>query len=152
MNKDELRKLIAETITQMGYYSPQATELLLGTCAQESHLGKYRIQLGGGPALGIMQMEPNTFGDICERYLKGKKELKEKVMQIAGVEYLEPNNLIENDQLAICFARLHYLRLKEAIPTDLPGWARYWKKYYNTPAGRGTEEEFIKNYETLILN
>ena len=43
MNKDELRKLIAETITQMGYYSPQATELLLGTCAQESHLGKYRI-------------------------------------------------------------------------------------------------------------
>ena len=28
--------------------------------------------------------------------------------------------------------------------------AHYWKLYYNTPEGKGTVEEFIKNYELLV--
>src|SRR5260221_162978 len=44
-------------------------ELLLGTALQESGL-TYRVQLGGGPARGLFQMEPNTHDDIWDNFLK----------------------------------------------------------------------------------
>lgn len=50
---DNIKNLITETLTELGLYSDDARDLLLGTCAQESAFGKYRKQLGGGPALGI---------------------------------------------------------------------------------------------------
>ena len=59
--------------------------------------------------------------------------------------------LIENDILSTCIARVHYLRRKEAIPKDLEGQARYWKQYYNTPKGKGTVEEYIRNYKKYVL-
>lgn len=150
MKSNNLRTLIADTLQGIGLYSDKVTELLLGTCAQESHLGKYRKQLGGGPALGIFQMEPATFRDICDNYLRYKPDLQAKIKSVSGVEYFDAGELVDNDRLAICFARVHYLRVKEPVPGDLPGWARYWKKYYNTPKGKGKEDEFIANYERLI--
>jgi hypothetical protein len=36
------------------------------------------------------------------------------------------------------------------MANDIAGMARYWKRYYNTVHGKGTEAEFIKNYEELI--
>lgn len=151
MEKKELKKLIADTLQSIGLYSGDAVELLMGTCAQESHLGKYRRQMGGGPALGIFQMEPATFRDICENYLRYKPALAGKVRAVAGVECFEAEDLVNNDKLAACFARVHYLRVKESIPGDLQGWARYWKKYYNTPLGKGTEAEFADNFKRCVL-
>ena len=48
--------------------------------------------------------------------------------------------------------RVHYYRVSEALPeeNDIEGMARYWKKYYNTPLGAGTEEEFIHNYKEYM--
>jgi hypothetical protein len=43
--------------------SLNAIQLLMGTAAQESHLGTYLKQING-PALGVFQMEPNTEIDI----------------------------------------------------------------------------------------
>ena len=48
-------------------------------------------------------------------------------------------------------ARIHYLRVPEKLPDNLIGYSRYWKKYYNTEQGKGTEEEFVKNYNMYIL-
>lgn len=39
-------------------------------------------------------------------------------------------------------ARLFLLNIPESIPCDIDGQARYWKRYYNTQAGAGTEEKF----------
>ena len=147
MKSNNFRQQITDTLKAIGLYSENAVELLMGTCAQESHLGKYRRQLGGGPALGIFQMEPATFRDISENYLRYKPELREKILQAAGIEYFNAEELVDNDWMAICFARVHYLRVKEAIPCNLSGWAYYWKRYYNTRLGKGTEEEFIANYK-----
>lgn len=151
MKKDELRKLISDTLQGIGLYSEDAVSLLMGTCAQESALGKYRRQLGGGPALGVFQMEPATFRDICENFLRYKPELQDKVKRVSGVEFFDAGDLVDNDRLAVCFARVHYLRVKESIPGDLRGWARYWKRYYNTPLGKGTEEEFIANFKRCVV-
>ena len=48
-------------------------------------------------------------------------------------------------------ARMHYARVREKIPSDLTGWAGYWKRFYNTPQGKGTEEEFMYNYKQYVL-
>ena len=45
-------------------------------------------------------------------------------------------------QIAMC--RLHYRRIPKALPSSLKGQAAYWKKYYNSSAGRGTVEDFLE--------
>ena len=134
MNKEQLKNLIERVLKQLDLYSEDSVNLLLGTAAQESHLGEYIRQLGNGPALGIFQMEPATFRDIMANYLKLKSE------------YLEFNLVV-----AIAFARLHYLRVNEKIPNTIDGYARYWKVYYNTCKGNGTKQEFIENYKRFVL-
>ena len=150
MEKKKLKELITSVLKELNLYSGDSVNLLMGTAAQESHLGKYRKQLGGGPALGIFQMEPATFNDIVNNYLRYKPELASRIERVARISRFKAEDIENNDLLAICMARVHYLRVKEAIPSDLEGWARYWKRYYNTPLGKGTEEEFIANYKRLV--
>ena len=150
MEKKKLKELITSVLKELNLYSGDAVNLLMGTAAQESHLGKYRKQLGGGPALGIFQMEPATFNDIVNNYLRYKPELASRIERVASISRFKAEDIENNDLLAICMARVHYLRVKEAIPSDLEGWARYGKRYYNTPVGKGPEEEFIANYKRLV--
>ena len=95
-------------------------------------------------------MEPATFNDIVRNYLRYKPELAVKIERVARVCRFHAEDIETNDLLAICMARVHYLRVSEAIPSDVEGMARYWKKYYNTPLGKGTVEEFISNYKKLV--
>jgi len=150
MNKEQLRELIEETLKEIGLYSKDAVNLLMGTCAQESHLGEYIKQIKG-PALGIFQMEPATFVDIEQNYFRYKKELYEKVKSKSRVSYLYSGLMVYNLKFAICMARIHYLRVPEKLPDSIEGYAAYWKKYYNTYLGAGTEEEFIHNYKRFVL-
>lgn len=150
MDRRQLADLTRRVLLGMGLYSREAMWLLLGTAAQESGLGRYVRQLGGGPALGIFQMEPGTFEDIVRHVLGRRLELRRRLMKVAGVDGLRSGDLEFNLALAIGMARLHYWRVAEPIPGDLPGWARYWKRYYNTPAGKGTVEEFEGNFRRLL--
>ena len=74
-----------------------AIDLLMGTCAQESHMGTYLRQLGGGPALGIFQMEPFTFLDLRARF--GAR---------FDVADREPKELEWDLRLSIIMARIKY--------------------------------------------
>lgn len=147
-----MRKLVEDTLQKFGYYSPDAVNLILGTIAQESAYGKYSKQLGNGPALGICQMEPATFKDICINYLKYHPEIEAKIKEVAHVNLLLPDDLVSNDRLAVSMCRVHYLRVKEQMPVTIEGYAAYWKKYYNTVKGKGTEAEFIRNYHLWVMN
>lgn len=147
-----MRALIEDTLKQLGLHTLDSANLILGTIAQESAYGKYRKQLGSGPALGICQMEPATFNDIVLNFLKYKPELAAKIKQVAQVSEFNPNDLYLNDRLSICMCRAHYLRCKEAIPNSVEGYAKLWKLRYNTPLGAGTEKEFIENYERYVTD
>lgn len=160
------------SVDKIGDYS--AANLLLGTAAQESHLGEYVAQING-PALGIYQMEPATYKDILTNYVKYKDILAARLFFLSSPICSEeniysnpsrsqaifilnslnnrPNLLVYNNLFATGMARLHYLRVPEKLPrdSDIPALAAYWKKYYNTRLGKGTEEEFIKNFNRLIL-
>ena len=150
MNNDQLRELITETLQEIDLYSEKAVRLLMGTAAQESHLGEYIHQING-PALGIMQMEPATFKDHVRWLSKREDDLIYKIMSSANIQTWSVNDLKWNLKLSIAMARVHYLRKPDRLPTTIEEMAAYYKKFYNTYLGAATEEEFINNYNTYVL-
>lgn len=138
----QFRDLITRVLQGQRLYSPAAVNLLLGTAAQESAFGTYLRQVGGGEALSPFQIEELTFRDLRSR-----------------MDYICPAirdwNFLQLEwdlRAAIVVARLKY----RSIPTPLPasdnllGLAAYWKQWYNTPIGKGTVEQFIRNYRKYV--
>ena len=135
-------------------YSKAAVELLLGTATVESNRGDYIRQLGGGPALGIYQMEPATYSDIYDNYLRYNKHLMEKIEALRSPSSLggEKSQLIGNLFYATALARVHYKRVPKSLPLegDLEGMANYWKDYYNTHLGAGTIAHYMEKNDGRI--
>ena len=146
IDKDQLHDLVHRTLHGIVKHSSPAVALLMGTCAQESRLGEYIRQLGGGPARGIMQMEPATEKDIWENYLAFNPIYQSYIEEETGVHGPDPHALESNLAYSIAMARTHYLRCPGPIPHTIEGQAAYWKLHYNTPLGKGTEEEYMMNY------
>lgn len=152
MDRNQFKKLIIEVLTEYDYpNSDNVIDLLMLTASQETHLGKYIEQLNHGIALGVFQCEPNTYMDNLT-YIHRKATYSDKWLRIQ--EYLPKdlngfNKTIFKGNLImqILMCRVHYYRVKEHIPTDIKGIARYYKKYYNTYKGSATEEEAISNYK-----
>lgn len=142
-------------------YSKEAVELLVMTAAHESKGGKYVKQING-PACGIYQMEPATAHDIHTNFLAYRPELRSLVNDLVSVRGLMDNNaedLITNLMYSTAMARVHYYRVKEAIPrrrqyTNDSSWyidlANYAKKYYNTSAGKATAKKYLEDYLDYI--
>ena len=138
-NKVQFKDLITRVLKEDNLYSESAVKLLLGTAAVESQFGTYLKQISG-PALSPFQIEPATF-----RYLKDK--YADKIPSWATEKYLEWDL-----RLAIITARLKYLSIKDPLPpNDINALARYWKQYYNTPKGKGTEADFVKAYNKYCV-
>jgi hypothetical protein len=140
--------IIKPTLQYLDLYSKSAENLLMGTAAQETKLGRYLKQING-PAEGIYQMEPRTHEDIWNNFLPYKIPLKEKILQFATPR---EDELVWNLAYATAMVRIHYLRVTEPLPheDDIEGLAKYWKDYYNTRLGKGTVNEFINNYKLLV--
>lgn len=143
-------RVIEPTLSIMEEYnkkinSPAAAQLLQYTSIVESTVGgiTYLVQ-DGGPALGIFQVEPNTHDDIVYNFIH-KRPILSSLITEDICPHLEAEYLIGNDFYSACIARLVYWRIPHPLPEygDLEGMARYWKKYYNTPLGKGTEQHFI---------
>lgn len=153
--KHLLEYVIRPTLKHIGLYSEDAEILLIDTLAQESMLGHYLKQLKG-PALGPYQIEPPTHKDVYDNFLIFNKNylLRQRVASLSRFEHSENREceLITNLEYSTAIARLIYYRAPEKLPSkdDVEGRARYWKKYYNTPKGKGTEEEFISSHERLV--
>lgn len=149
MDKGQLKSLIKETLLEIDAYSESAVNLLMGTAAQESSMGTYIKQIRG-PALGIFQMEPATYQDISNRLGRDRQM---NLLETIGMDAMPlPKDMIYNLKLAIAMARYKYLLLPEKLPEshNIMGLAKYWKKYYNTPLGRGTVMEFLTNYDRYV--
>lgn len=129
----------------------RAVPLLLGTAAQESRLRFFR-QLGAGPARGLWQMEPAT--ELSHwQWLADKPYMCASIIERCGVAAASAMHLEANIPYQILLARVHYYRMDpDRLPLldDLMAQARRWKRYYNTPAGRGTEAQYVARYRELI--
>lgn len=155
IDSQQLKKYIIEpTLKEIGLESDSATNILLGTCAQETQMGKYLHQING-TALGIYQMEKITFLDIRDRYLfKRTHAFRQKVefcckLYVSSCEF---KDLMWNLNFATIMARLKYASIGEPLPAadNIKSLAEYWKKYYNTAYGKGTVKQFIENYKRYV--
>lgn len=152
---NQFRKLIiVPALTKLDMYSKNAEELLVFTCATESKGGTYIKQIHG-PALGVFQMEPATYNDIWERFIKRQSGLMTKIalrFMISAVPDAE--RMIYDMQFAAMMARVFYRRFKEPIPnaTDTNAIWEYYKKYWNTELGAATKKESIDAYKKFAGN
>ena len=152
IDRNQIRALVEGVLRGLDLYSPAAVNLLLGTAAQESRLGTYLRQVGGGPALGIYQMEPATEHDLWGNYIRYRPDLASRISMVCGRS--GPGPWLEWDlAYQTAMARVHYLRIPVPLPDpdDIPGLARYYKMHYNTPAGAATEAEFVANYHRYVM-
>ncbi len=150
LNVAQFREYIVQpTLIRLGLHSLSAEQLLIGTALTESGL-KFLHQVGGGPAQGVYQMEPDTEQDIWDNYLVYRNSLAKR---ISGIMSGMPNNLIGNLYYATAMCRIHYLRVKEKLPDadNIEDMANYWKKHYNTPEGKGEIIDFTEKAK-LIFN
>lgn len=147
-----LKYVIRPTLKELDLWSIEAEQLVLGTACQESACGEYLKQLGGGPALGIYQMEPATHDDLIKNFLQYKPPLRDKVWSYVRKQPPISNEMIGNLYYATAMCRIHYLRVPASIPTGLRPQAAYWKKYYNTELGAGTIDEYMKSWERFVGN
>ncbi len=127
-------------------YSVFAEQLVLGTAAHESHLGKL---VRGHTDLLMYQMEAKTEEDIWKNFMPHHPALSKKVHELKH---------INSAQYAAAMVRVHYFRNTEdedllymnSDSKDVDMMARLWKKHYNTRLGKGTIGDFKVNYYRII--
>lgn len=157
LDPQQFRDLIVRPVLSLlALPSPHFSEhLLMGTAAQESRF-RYLKQLGSGPALGLFQMEPATFRDLWDRIvLRSTVGREVQEFLVPGVAPL--SQLVWNLHFACAMCRIHYYARSFSMP-DLEVGKRpdprvlggIWKQHYNTAMGKGTVEEFVRNYASLV--
>lgn len=164
IDSTQLREhIIIPVLKELGHFSLEAEEILVMTVATESDGGKYVKQLGGGPAVGPYQMEPETHDDIWNHYLEYQEGLANKILGFAiegGYSSLydfdkarpKATQMAGNLYYATAMARAHYLRVSEPIPrhNHKESLAAYYKEYWNTYEGDATIEKTLNDYESYL--
>lgn len=158
-----LEHVVRPVLKLLDLPSPEVAErLVMGTAAQESRF-RYLEQLGGGPALGLWQMEPATFRDLWERFgpnplrpVETQRKLAQKLNSLrAPLLVLPTDQLAWNLQLACAMCRVHYYARPFSLPqtvgeVDTSALALIWKTHYNTVQGKGKPSEFVENYKKFV--
>ena len=148
-----MRELISRCLNEMGkkFGSEDAIQLVLETGLVESGY-RYIKQLGSGPAKGFWQVEPATAVDNLQHFLMHRTTVMAGCVAASFVDLKHWQNLSEIDwaeilerniAAGIVHCRIKFWRVPKKMPNTLEGRARYWKKYYNTVAGAGTETKYI---------
>ena len=156
----QIKSLIKSTCEGMGdkFASEDAITLIHETGVVESGY-KYLRQLGDGPAKSFWQIEPLSAVDNLQHYLKHRKSLMLRCAMVSMIdlkhwqnndERLWSNILEKNISAAIVHCRIKYWRVPKSMPNTLEGRAKYWKKYYNTDQGKGTEEKYIDTVKEYL--
>jgi hypothetical protein len=145
--------VLVPALSMIGMLSPSSHVLMLGTGMIETNY-EYLKQFNDGPALGVFEIEPDTYEDVY-RYLNryDNRKLKEVCMAACLYEsWPDKEALIYNLRWATIIARVKYSMITERLPleTDAAAMAQYYKKYYNTAEGKAQMPEVISIFEHVI--
>ncbi len=135
-----------------GQWSIAAEQLMLGTAVTEPLVGRdmHLFQMGGGPALGLCQVERATHASLWQNRLRHRPALR------AAVEAINPRNvdaLAWNIAYNFAIARQVYRRAPAALPAagDAKAMAAYWKRWFNTSGGKGDPKVFERRFKRYVL-
>jgi hypothetical protein len=164
----DLRELIIRpTLRTLNDWSFSAENLLMGTAAQESHLG-FRIGTDINKGMGLYRISAPTHLQVWDQYLVTDPELASRMRGLASQQQFlkSPHHeLIINLSYATGIAWMIYKRhkLQLAEQPSVHQLAHYWLDYYynrderkiqqnqqtQTDAARLTE--FENHYRKLVL-
>ena len=139
--------ILTPALEGLQFREVELKELLVFTCAVESAGGTYVKQIKG-PALGIYQLEPNTFTDLWFNYILRKPDIVNLLSLNLGVHRLpDPIEIVTDLKLATAFCALLYKYRKASIKSTNPNdlWDVY-KPLYNTEKGAATKDNSIAAY------
>lgn len=154
--RNVMNMVIGPALRDAEMHSDDACRLVLETGLVESGYREIAQQPNGGPALGFWQMEGPTHDDIWKNYLQYRPELAKRIIWASSLDM--PANsapssvlLVYHLRYAAIMCRVHYMRVPDALPTDLEGRAAYWKAFFNTAGGKGTVEKYIQTCRGIDL-
>lgn len=129
--------------------TPASCQFMLAVCAQESNLGLYFKQVGGGPARGPWQIEPATYDDLYANFIRHEDELLAAMPKIRGDN---PNPLITNLIYSCVIARLCVYRYPEPMPEvdDVRGMYELYKRRFNSLDGAATTSQWLTNWDRYV--
>lgn len=151
MDLGQLRTIvIQETLKPLVLWSEKAEALLCATAAMETQGGKYIKQIGGGGALGIYQMERRTHDSLWRQKLSQPKRLplvRAMLNQFSFCRAPDASAMMWHLGYSTFMARFFYFVIPESLPEvdDLKGQWAYYKMYWNTQAGKATEQQFYRS-------
>ena len=121
-----------------------AVPLCVETAAAETLLGDFKDPTPTSAGTGLTQVDFGTFEWLREKYRNSRYApllLSKFGIDLSRTVYQE---LRTSPLMAMLFCRLRYLTVSESIPDTREGRAEYWKKHYNTVAGKGTPADYIE--------
>lgn len=140
MTYQKFKADVTEWLKEWDMYSESAVELLAMICAHESLGGKHRRQIGGGPALGVFQIEPLTHDSVWDN-----SDTIHKRAAKYGIKR-DLSQLEHNDKYSVFVAR-HYLAMdRNPLPKNPQAMAEYCKSYWNR-TGKATAEKYLADYK-----
>jgi hypothetical protein len=141
-NPTQLFEVVEVVCRALGSVGGLASELLLETAAQETNFGQYLDPTPRGAGRGVFQCDFIAFQDVQQR---AKAADVKMVSRVFGFDLTRISHecLDLSPLAAAVFARLHYKLVRDAIPQTLDGRAAYWKRFYNTFAGKGTVDKYL---------
>ena len=150
VNKQHIFDSVDAVCTSLGNGKHNAAhKLVLGTIATETNFSEYKDPTPFRAGSGLCQFD---FVGYQEVIVRTKERHKKKILNDFDIvinkvtyEMLEYNPL-----LSIIFCRLFYKLIPDEIRDDLYSMSHYWKKYYNTIAGKGTQEKFVSKYNHYV--
>ena len=95
----------------------------------------------------IVQMERIAFDDTKRRSLKYRELVQVELdIDIAKTTYED----LADELTALLFCRLYYKGIQKPIPASRLLRGVYWKQFYNTLAGAGNVEHYLKMCEQIL--
>lgn len=151
-------------------YADRVARLMVGTMAYES-LFYYRRQTvfnwdstRGAWGLGQMELSginrawsrltlSRALSDRASRWVFGQESnslaLLARIKDRLG-DHDFARLLSGHDRLAIVLMRGYYLADPLPVPSDIRDQAEYYKRVWNTPAGKATPEKYIETYRKMV--
>lgn len=133
----------------IGYGKYQvAPALLLETACAETQLGQYADRYAP-EGFGLHQFDTIGLVDVQQRT---RRKDRFTIQNSLGVDILQvtPESISRDPLESFIFCRLKYKFRPEEIPDDIVSRAVYWKRFYNTHAGKGTVEHYLDSAERIL--
>jgi len=164
----EIQEIISEVSNLFGD-DERANVFLNAIALNESNFardaGTYNISKNkkgeGVGSLGIFQIDKVAFEEVMSRLVgskpaprslwQHKEKITDFVQKYSGtpLEDITYENL-KDDRINTLFARLYLMTKKEPLPSS-KNMGDYWKKFYNTSAGKGDANKFMDRWDTFNL-